>query len=419
LGRTREVHPFVPLTKDDQTVESRQIPAQYKSLLRSFVLRLCVAVTLGVMLLVAVELYSYQRYRHSGGNDVLEPAVKLDLAENGSAEDREYWREFDQSNKVAYQQYVLWRKAPYQGELISINGDGVRQTLHTQCDARNTTIWMFGDSVTWGFGAPDAGTIPSLIARDYEKAGKPVCIVNYGEKGWFNTQEMIALIELLKHATRKPDIVLFYDGGSEAFTAYQSGQADTHSNFRSFQTFLDNWSTRHTAGFAYLHETNTYRLLENIATKAPFHRKPDNEPKSALNTETLAGEVIQNYVQNIDVINLLSKQYGFRAIFAWYPNLAVGHKQLTPYEQQVLRFTDRDFPDLSLMYQEVYSRSREINRPNFHSLADMVDDQKSSLYLGIAHMKPEGNQVMADRLFDLLEGKPSPGAAGAIANIGK
>jgi len=409
----------VPLTEDDQTLEGRQFPPpQYKSLLKFFAVRFCVAVTLGVALLSAVELLSYERYRRVS-HDVLEPAVKLDLAENGSAEDREYWREFDQSNKVVYQQYVLWRKAPYQGELISINPDGVRQTLHTQCDARNTTIWMFGDSVTWGFGAPDAGTIPSLIAHDYEKAGKPVCIVNYGEKGWFNTQEMIALIELLKHAARKPDIVLFYDGGSEAFTAYQSGQADTHSNFRSFQDFLNNWSTRRSAGFAYIQETNTYRLLENIAAKAPFHSQPGDKPKAASNTGTLAGAVIENYVQNIDVINLLAKQYGFRAIFAWYPNLAVGHKQLTPYEQQVLRFTDKDFPDLQLMYREVYSLSRKINRPNFYNLGDMVDDQKSSLYLGIAHMKPEGNQVMADRLFDLLEGKALPGAPGAVAGIGK
>ena len=65
--------------------------------------------------------------------------------------------------------------------------------------------------------------------------------MNYAEKGWSNTQEMIGLIEQLKHATRKPDIVLFYDGGTEAFAAYQSDQADVHSNYNSFKNFLDNW----------------------------------------------------------------------------------------------------------------------------------------------------------------------------------
>ena len=408
------------VTANDRIVKSGTVPMmQYGSLLKFFAVRLCIAVTLGVILLAMVELYSYERYRHDRHADVMEPAVKVDLAESGNVEDREYWKEFDQSDKVVYKQYVLWRKASYQGKLISINSDGVRQTLHTQCSGKNKTIWIFGDSVTWGFGAPDEGTIPSLIAEDYEKAGTPACIVNYGEKGWFNTQEMIALIELLKHAEQKPDIVLFYDGGSEAFTAYQSGQADTHSNFRSFKNFLENWSNKHQAGFAYLRETNTYHLLQKIAAKAPFHSEPSEKPKGLSNAGTLSGEVIENYVQNMDLINLLAKQYGFRAIFAWYPNLAVGQKRLTPYEQQVLRFTDEEFPGLQSLYQEVYRRSAEVKRPNFYNLADTVDDQKDSLYVGISHMKPKGNQIMADRLFDLLESKDSPGSSDVVTSVGK
>src|ERR1035438_601937 len=108
--------------------------------------------TLGVILLGAVELYSYRRYLPAA-RDVMEPAVKLDLAEGGSAAEREYWKEFEQANKVTYHQYVLWRRAPYQGEVLSINQDGVRRTLHTQCDDKTFTIWMFGDSVMCGMRA--------------------------------------------------------------------------------------------------------------------------------------------------------------------------------------------------------------------------------------------------------------------------
>ena len=180
----------MPLATNDQAVDSHQTPTmQYKSLLKYFAVRLCVAVTLSVILLGAVELYSYKRYLPVG--DPLEPAIKLDINENGNATEREYWKEFVPSNKVTYHQYVLWRRAPYQGALISIDENGVRRTLHTRCDDQTFTIWTFGDSVMWGAGAPDGETIPSLLARDYEKAGKPVCIVNYAEKGWSNTQEMV------------------------------------------------------------------------------------------------------------------------------------------------------------------------------------------------------------------------------------
>lgn len=357
---------------------------------------------MAVVLMVAVEIYSYKRYAPAAGDD-LEPAVKLDLAEGGSVSDREYWKEFQQSGKVVYHQYVLWRRAPYNGKLINIDQDGVRRTLHTRCDADTFTIWMFGDSVMWGAGTPDADTIPSLVAQDFEKAGQPVCIVNYGEKGWSNTQEVVGLIELLKHAARKPDAVLFYDGGTEAFTAYQSGRADEHSNFNQFKNFLENWRNTQRPNFLYLRQTNTYRLLEKIAAKQLFHSKQAAPSEKELDTDALSSAVVENYVQNMGIVNLLGRQYGFRPIFAWYPNLAVGHKELTPYERQALLLQYAEFPNLGPMYQAVYNRSGEIKSPDFYNFADIVDDRKSSLYLGISHMRPEGDRIVADRLFNIFE----------------
>jgi hypothetical protein len=410
LGQTSEVQPFVPLTESDRTVEGLDTPAmRYTSLLKYFAVRLCVAVTLGVILLGAVELYSYRRHLHAD-QDTLEPAVKLDLAQGASAAEREYWKEFDQANTVTYHQYVLWRRAPYQGEMIAIDRDGVRRTLHTQCDDKTFTIWMFGDSVMWGAGAPDGETIPSFVARDYERAGKPVCIVNYAEKGWSSTQETIGMIEQLKHAARKPDIVLFYDGGTEAFAAYQSGRADEHSNFNSFKNFLDNWRASQKAGFSYFHQTNTYRVLEEIGVRRRPHSKQDAAAKVGLDIETLSAAVVENYVQNMDIVDVLAKHYGFRAIFAWYPNLAVGHKELTPYEQQVLSMEYQKFPELGLIYQATYKRGLEVKSPDFYYLGDLLDDQKSSLYVGISHLNPEGNQIVADRLFGILE-HPADSAA--------
>jgi hypothetical protein len=392
----------VPLIETDPTVDSRPtFTAQYKSLAKRFAVRLCVAVTLCLVVLGAVEFYSYRRYLPAAG-DQMEPAVKMDLAQGATPAERRYWQEFEKANKVTYHQYVLWRRQPYHGEAISIDQNGVRRTLNTRCDDKTFTIWMFGDSVMWGAGAPDGETIPSFIAADYEKAGRPVCIVNYAEKGWSSTQEMIGLIEELKHATRTPDRVLFYDGGTEAFAAYQNGMADVHSNYNSFKRFLDNWGANQKGGFSYFRQTNTYRFLERIAARTPFHRK-QVEAVEGPDPEAMSAAVVQNYVQNMEIVDLLAKQYGFRAIFAWYPNLAVGHKELTPYEQQVLNMEYKKFPDLGLMYQAAYKKARELNRPDLLYLGDLLDDQKASLYVGISHLKPAGNQIVADRLFEILE----------------
>ncbi len=119
----------------------------------------------------------------------------------------------------------------------------------------------------------------------------------------------------------------------------------------------------------------------------------------------MAGEVVQNYIQNMEIIELLGKQFGFRPIFAWYPNLAVGHKQLTPYEQEVLNLEYKKFPGLGLMYKAAYDKAREANRPDLQYLGDLLDDQTASLYVGISHLKPAGNKIVAERLFDILAPK--------------
>jgi len=401
-----EVQRFVPLNTDDQTVASRQeTTIGYKSIFKQFVIRFCAAVTIGVFLLVAVEVLSYMRYRRTP-HDALKPGVEVDLAEDGDAALREYRREFNQSNKVTYHQYVLWRRAPYEGQMISINQDGVRRTVHTQCDDHTLAIWMFGDSVMWGSGTPDEETIPSLVAQDYEKAGHPACIVNYGEKGWSNSQELIELIEQLKHAAKKPDFVLFYDGGTEAFTAYQNGQPDVHSNFNLFENILDNWGSTQVAGFSYLRQTNTYRLLERISEKA----SQGSQKATKIDAATLSAEVIENYLQNMDIVQQLAKRYGFHPIFFWYPNMAVGHKQLTPFEQHLLQSEFRKFPNVGQMYQAVYERAHQISQPDFYNLQNAVDDQKTTLYRGISHMGLEGNQIVARKLFEILQHADSTAA---------
>jgi hypothetical protein len=392
----------VPLTSDPATT-SQQAPAmQYKSILKYFAVRLCVAVTLGVLLLAAVEFYAYRRYLPES-QDAMEPALEQDAAQGTNSALQRFHKEFVEANKVVYHQYVLWRRAPYRGDLLSIDLDGVRRTLHTRCDEQTFTIWMFGDSVMWGAGTPDADSIPSLVAAEYEKSGKPVCIVNYAEKGWSNTQEMVGLIEFLKHASRKPDIVLFYDGGTEAFAAYQNHRADVHSNFNQFRNFLESWGTSQKAGFSYLEQTNTYRFLKRIAGKGPFHRKQPKPPLAGVDPDVLSAAAVHNYEQNMAIIDLLAKQYGFRPVFAWYPNLAVGKKQLTPAEQQLLAAEYRKFPDLGVMYKAVYDKGRGITSPEFHYLGDALDDQRSSLYVGISHLNAEGDEIIAKRLFDILE----------------
>src|SRR5208282_3766926 len=170
---------------------------------------------------------------------------------------------------------------------------------------------------------------------------------------------------------RKPDAVLFYDGGTEAFTAYENKKVDVHSNYLDFKNYLEGWITEKKSGFSYLSRSNTYHLLENIAARVSAKRdKSDTVTES--DAETWSRGIMQNYQENMDIIDLLAKQYRFRPIFVWYPNMAVGHKQLTPDEAVLDRRLNKKFPGMESVYRAAYEKCREVSRPNLYYLGDLL-----------------------------------------------
>jgi len=221
---------------------------------------------------------------------------------------------------------VLWRRQPYQGELISIDENGVRRTLHTRCDDKALTIWMFGDSVMWGAGAPDTDTIPTLVAADYEKAGRPACIVNYAEKGWSSTQEMIGLMEESNIPAASP---ISCSSTMRHGGVHRSPEppSDVHSNFASFKNFWTNERGAESAFFL-LEPDNTYHLLDKISPRVFSPQASGKRGPGRSHVD--GGRRGAQLRSNMEIINALGKQFGFRAIFAWYPNMAVGTKYSRP-----------------------------------------------------------------------------------------
>ena len=392
----------VPATVQPSMAEDARV--QYRPIFASFLVRFCVAVTLCVLLLAIGELAAYWRHLPDSGA-TLEPTLRRGLT-NVSNTEREYWKQFEAADAVTYHPYVLWRRTPFQGSMININADGVRQTTHSACNDRNPTIWMFGDSTMWGAGAADDQTIASFLAADFQNAGQPVCIVNYGEKAWANTQEVVELIEQLKHTSHKPNLVVFYDGGTEAFTAYQTHQADMPSNYQGFKNYLEAWSAEQKPGFSYLEKTNTHRLLSGLSSKLAF--RPKNPPRTISDDQvaSLASAVVHNYQQNMEIIRMLGQQYGFRPLFVWYPTLVVTHKPLTGSEQKAKVKEEERFPGISRIYQAVYATSQEIQSPDFRYLGGVFDDEKKEVFVGISHIRPDSNRTIADRLFEIVEQAP-------------
>ena len=374
---------------------------------RSFLVRLCICTTIVVGLLVFVECVAY--YKLARALSQPQQSTDSDTTPEGESWALQYAHEFPMAERVQYKPYVVWRRAPFSGKTINIDSDGLRKTYYTVCDDDAYTIWMFGDSGLWGAGSPDWETIPSLIAKDYETAGRKTCIKNFGEKAWVSTQEVIQVILALKQASRKPDLVIFYDGGSDSFIPYLTGVPDSHLNLQDIKRIFEDRSADQPFGFTYLRHTNIYQALAVLGQRLSSRFTASAaartaERRSNLTDAEMARQTFVNYQKNIDLMATLATHYGFHCLFVWQPVLVAGNKPLSAEEKRMAeRVEQRLRPGTKSLLSATYDLAKEIHRPDFLYLGDLFAHTSSTVFLDFSHVRPEGNQRIADRIFEVAK----------------
>lgn len=111
-----------------------------------------------------------------------------------------------------FEPFVLERIEDVDGDLIS-SRDGIRTSFQPD-DARAPEVWFFGGSALWGVGQRDEHTIPSVVSRLAEEAGRPIRVRNFGGLGYTSWQSALRLEQEL--AVRPaPALVVVYDGADD------------------------------------------------------------------------------------------------------------------------------------------------------------------------------------------------------------
>lgn len=312
-----------------------------------------------------------------------------------------FWREQQRQLSLEYHPFGLWRSRPFAGHTINVDAEGVRRTAHTRCQAGDRVVWLFGGSTVWGFGSPDWETVPSLLARRYEEGGRPICAVNYGEDSWRAVQGVVKLVLELKTTSRRPDVVVFLNGCNDVFTPFfLTGRADREWDFAQSKPWLDDLARRGGGSFAFLGATNTVTLARRVATrlKGPGPWPGPKDPAR------LAREVADDFFRNMDLVAALSRGYGFRYAFFWQPLAVADGKTLTPEEDDGVR------RQLGLSYEAgraaaaaTLAAVRASPRPDLYPIADVFQDHAASVYVDACHLLPEGNRIVADRIYETLE----------------
>jgi hypothetical protein len=313
-----------------------------------------------------------------------------------------FWREQKQQLSLEYHPFGLWRSRPFSGETVNVDASGLRRTARTRCGQGDPVIWLFGGSTMWGFGSPDWETIPSLLAKTHAEAGRPVCAVNYGEDSWRAVQGVLKLTLELQRAQRRPDVVVFLNGCNDVFTPFfLTGRADREWDFALAKPWLDDLVTRREGSFAFLRGANTATLAHRVATrlKGPVAWPRPSDP------ERLGAEVAEDFFRQIDAVDALARGYGFRYAVFWQPLAVAGGKRMKGEEEEGVRRQlglSYDLARTAAMSTHPLIRARP--RPNLHDLAGLFDGEAGSVFIDSCHFLPEGNRLIAERIYAVLEG---------------
>jgi lysophospholipase L1-like esterase len=347
--------------------------------------------------LAYVELVSFGKLRiaHFDGDAI--PKSSLVAAYPGMDWAGMLADEWAPSNHYSYEAYVGWERKPFQGQVINIDEPGVRRSAPSHCDRPGYTIWVFGGSTIWGYGSPDWLTIPSQLAAKYESAGRDVCIKNFGEKAWVNTQEMIKLVLELKHAGQKPDLVVFYDGPADVWESYQSGRGGVHQNFDDTKRLFEGHAAAKEGSFQYLLDSNAGRLLADQRQQNSLQKTP------ARDINAIAQRALRCYLENVRLIEALGREYRFQPVFFWEPTIATGHKPLSPTEQAAQDAAHKGFPGLDEANQAAYAMLQPDCHAPIFCIADALDHATGTVYFDENHVTAEGNRLIAERMYEAIQ----------------
>ena len=177
------------------------------------------------------------------------------------------------------------------------------------------TVFVFGGSAAWGYGARDDYTMPSELSRRLNAATPHFHVYNYGEPGYTFTQGVLSLITMLQAGAR-PNFVIFYDGFNDVYGAYQSGQPGTLHNIAQLREKLESKPRQ-----LYWQAVKEW-LKENIYLYSKvfsrFFQPPERrfrEVGAGFNDQdlkNLAAGTVQYYAQSMMLLDHLAQAYGFK-----------------------------------------------------------------------------------------------------------
>jgi lysophospholipase L1-like esterase len=313
--------------------------------------------------------------------------------------------------------YSYWKATPMTSPYLNIDADGNRRTWNKPHRADEKArpllrVFMMGGSTLWGTGVRDDHTLASLLAKHFStNPAYDVEFTNLGQIGYVSTQELLLLYQMLRRGQR-PDLVIFYDGVNDTYTAYQNGLAGlTQSEFfraQEFSILSASWGRKrlyHTALRTALMSTGLADLIKLLAGKdnpnmLPHEIKPMATfdylapPQDYEGSAAVEQDVAQMYVFNVQMERMLGDRFKYRSLYYWQPTL-FSKDELVPFERSLLPGD----PMRAEFFKGAYQKVAAISAANgIIDISGVLNHRHQLDFIDPYHLTESANQIIADRM---------------------
>lgn len=294
-----------------------------------------------------------------------------------------------------------------ENDVLFINSAGLRAP--ETYDEDSFRICLIGGSVAFGSYAPKNGsTISSFLEKILKKKNTTnVQVFNCGYGAHLSYQHLISLNNVII-PKYKPHLIICLSGFNDFKASLRNLQRgyplqDEFSNLiRTIQsgTFMQILKS------VYLKTLILrYSFFKKLSIFLFKFRKKDKRHRFVANTNI--DEQIQFYADNIiDMMNL-SNSKGISFIHYMQPCIGIGKKNLTKFENEVLKGCKKDFPKYVETLTKFYSTSdikikKKLKNNNHQTLhikgINVFDKNQDQIYVDPAHIGDKGNYNIAQNM---------------------
>ncbi len=300
-----------------------------------------------------------------------------------------------------YDPITQLRLRPLHGRYVNVEAGGFRRVRDQgpwPPDRSALNIFVFGGSTTFGFLVADDQTIASYLQQHADGADRArVNVYNFGRPGYTSTQELLLYLSLLRGGF-VPNVAVFIDGLNECQEWTSNPPLGAHWPDEYVYTAIENAKR----------SQNTYMLLLQAIPMAGFARSIAEQFGIDRHTDDLQppppdvpAYIVDRWLRNKKVIEILSRGYGVTADFVWQPVAAY------KYDLRYFKFPRTVLQSESwvpAVYPAIEKLAREGHLDgNFLDLAGLQEGERRNLYVDGSHYNAEFSDEIASRIYSFLK----------------